>query len=203
MGGFGSRPFHVFVLLCIRKDYGPRVPGVFGRAVVVEKNMLWYNTFMGKQRRSKEFKNNSQVIDMEEARRQRLEKRRAEKAKEEEKARYAASQKTRGKMAIRRSRNRRRLMIGIVVVCVIIAVGASVINVISLKKEQHDIMKQAEELKLEKQQLEKELANINDTENLEEQARNQLRLIKPGELLYMFPEEITESRTNQQNTQEE
>ena len=151
---------------------------------------------MSRKRRSKEFKNNSQVISMEEARTQRLEKRRAERKKTEERSAAAARQKTRGKMAIRRSRNRRRFVVGIVVVLIGVLIGFSLFNIISLKTEQHDVMKQKEELQKEKEQLEKELENINDISNLEEQARDQLRLIKKGELIYVFPEEITENDEN-------
>ena len=133
---------------------------------------------------------------MEEARKQRLEKRRAERKKTEERSAAAARQKTRGKMAIRRSRNRRRFVVGIVVVLIGVLIGFSLFNIISLKKEQHDVMKQKEELQKEKEQLEKELYNINDITNLEEQARDQLRLIKKGELIYVFPEEITENDEN-------
>ena len=38
----------------------------------------------------------------------------------------------------------------------------------------------------------KELENAETPENIEAQARQQLRLIKPGEVLYMFPSEITD-----------
>ena len=81
---------------------------------------------------------------MEEARKQRLEKRRAERKKTEERSAAAARQKTRGKMAIRRSRNRRRFVVGIVVVLIGVLIGFSLFNIISLKKEQHDVMKQKE-----------------------------------------------------------
>ena len=191
LGGIGSRPFLVPVLLLLWQDFVPWDIGVFHGAFVVEKNMLWYNCPMGKKRRSKEFKNNSQVIDMEEARRQRLEKRRAEREKEELKAKESARQKTRGKMAIRRSRNRRRALIGIVVVLIGVAIAFTVIHIASLKKEQSDVKAQKEELEKEKQQLMKELEDIGDLQNLEEQARDQLRLIKKGETIYIFPEEIT------------
>lgn len=96
-------------------------------------------------------------------------------------------------MAIRRSRNRRRLGVVIVVVAVIAALAFGVLSVITLKKEQHDMRQQAEELEAEKAQLEKDLSQINDPANLEEQARDQLRLIKEGEFLYVFPDEITNS----------
>ena len=164
--------------------------------------MLCYNQDMGKRRRSKEFKNNSQVIDMEQARRQRLEKRRAEREKEEAKAKESARQKTRGKMAIRRNRNRRRLMIGIVVMVIIGLISFTVINIISLKKEQHDMKEQKQELQDEKEQLEKELEQANDLKNLEEQARDQLRLIKPGETIYIFPDDITKPDKDAEDTEE-
>ena len=156
---------------------------------------------MGRKRRSREFKNNSQVIDIDQARKERLEKRRAEKAKEEEKIRYAASQNTRGKMAIRRSRRRRRLVIGLIVVGIIGAITFSLLNVISLKKEQRSMREQQEALQKEKAQLEKELSEINNPENIEEQAREQLRLIKKGEYLYVFPEDMNEDEESSEDKQ--
>lgn len=169
----------------------------------MEKNMLWYNQFMGKKRRSREFKNNSQVIDMDEARKKRLAKRREEKEREEERARRHARQSTAGKMAIRRQKTRRKILIGFIVVCIIGVMSLSLINIVSMKKEQHDVLTQQEQLKKEKSSLEKELENINDPENLEEQARNQLRLIKPGETLYMFPDEITEKESSTDNEEDQ
>lgn len=156
---------------------------------------------MSKRRRSKEFKNNSQVIDMEEARKQRLAKRRAEREKEEAKAKHAARQKTRGKMAIRRNRNRRRLMIGLIVVLIGGLILLSLLNIISLKKEQHDVKAQREAYEEEKESLTKELEKTNDLSNIEEQARDQLRLIKKGETIYIFPDEITEE--TEETTEEE
>ena len=157
---------------------------------------------MRRKRRSREFKNNSQVIDIDKARKERLEKRQAEKAKEEEKIRYAASQNTRGKMAIRRSQRRRRLLIGIIVVCIIGVVAFSILNVVSLKKEQKNMREQQEALQKEKAQLEKELSEINDPENIENQAREQLRLIKKGEYLYVFPEDMNENEDSTEDKAE-
>ena len=145
---------------------------------------------MRKKRRSREFKKNSQVIDIEQARKQRLDRKAAEKKREEERIRYAASQNTRGKMAIRRSRMRRRALMALLVVAIIGVLVFSVWSIVSLKKEQQDMRDQLDALEKEKAQLEKELSHINDPENLEEQARDQLRLIKKGERLYIFPEEI-------------
>lgn len=93
-------------------------------------------------------------------------------------------------------------MIGIVVMIIIALISFTVINIISLKKEQHDIKEQRKELQEEKEQLEKELEQAGDLKNLEEQARDQLRLIKPGEIIYIFPDEITESGGETQETEE-
>ena len=184
---------HVSLLLRLGKAVRPCRTGIFHGSFVVEKNVLCYNQNMGKNRRSKEFKNNSQVIDMEQARKQRLEKRRAERAKEEAKAKAAARQNTRGKMAIRKNRARRRIMIGLVIVLILGLFSFSIFNIFSLKREQHDAEAQKRELIEEKEQLEKELDEVNDLSNVEEQARDQLRLIKPGETIFLFPDSITNS----------
>ena len=147
---------------------------------------------MGKNRRSKEFKNNSQVIDMEEARARRQQKRRAEKEKKEEKELRAKQQNTRGKRAIRRSKTRRKIITGITIAIIVLLVFLLVFNIISLKKEQYDTKKEQLALKQQKAELQKELENAETPENIEAQARQQLRLIKPGEVLYMFPSEITD-----------
>ena len=52
------------------------------------------------------------------------------------------------------------------------------------------------------QQLEKELEQANDLNNLEEQARDQLRLIKPGETIYIFPDDITKPDKDAEDTEE-
>ena len=168
----------------------------------MEKNLL-YNMAMGKQRRrSTEFKNNSQVIDIEEARKKRQRKRAAEREKEERKIRYEASQQTRGKRAIRKQRFRRMIMIVIIAVCIIGMIFLAVLNVISLKKEEYEVKKQTEALQQQKKELEQQLENISDPVNLEQQARDQLRLIKPGEVLYMFPEEITNKNSDEEEQKE-
>jgi len=106
-------------------------------------------------------------------------------------------------MAIRRSQRRRRILIGLVVVGVIGAIVFFSLNIISLINERQTMKEQNEALLKEKAQLEKELSEINDPENIEEQARDQLRLIKKGEYMYRFPEEITESDKTDETKEEE
>ena len=106
-------------------------------------------------------------------------------------------------MAIRRNRIRRRLLTALVVVSIAGVVVFSVLNVVSLKKEQKDMREQQEALEKEKAQLEQELKEINDPENLEAQAREQLKLIKKGEKIYIFPEEIVDAGEEAANEAEE
>lgn len=87
------------------------------------------------------------------------------------------------------------MLIGLIVVCIIAVIVLSLGNVIKLKKEYREVQQQQEQLLKDKKELETTLDNISDPENIEEQARNQLRMIKPGEVLYMFPDEITENDT--------
>ena len=157
---------------------------------------------MGKNRRSKEYKNNSQIIDMEEARKQRLEKRRAEREKKEEKTHRAKAQNTRGKRAIRKSKNRRRIMMASFIAAIFALLFIIVFNIVSLKKEQHEVKLEKEALEREKAQLSKELEQIDQPENIEQQARDQLRLVKPGETLYLFPDEMTEDNKTKETTEE-
>ena len=84
-------------------------------------------------------------------------------------------------------------MIGLVIVLILGLFSFSIVNIFSLKREQHDAEAQKRELIEEKEQLEKELDEVNDLSNVEEQARDQLRLIKPGETIFLFPDSITNS----------
>ena len=176
------------------KAVRPCRTGIFhGLSLLWKKNVLCYNQNMGKNRRSKEFKNNSQVIDMEEARARRQQKRRAEKEKKEEKELRAKQQNTRGKRAIRRSKTRRKIITGITIAIIALLVFLLVFNIISLKKEQYDTKKEQQALKQQKAELQKELENAETPENIEAQARQQLRLIKPGrDTRDMFPSQITD-----------
>ncbi len=76
-----------------------------------------------------------------------------------------------------------------VIVTVLIAVvGVSVKNIFSLRLEQKELQAANSQLTAEKASLKDELKNVNDEEYIEEQARIQLKLIKPGEVLYILNE---------------
>lgn len=136
---------------------------------------------MAKRRRSREFKDN-RVIDIETARAERRERRRlaAESRLEKKLPRHKPSQRH-----IIRSL-RRRLIYGTIIIAIGIIIGAAVYNIISLKAEQADAMKKLSSLEAEKKALEEELSIVDSKEYIEQQAREQLKMILPGETLYVL-----------------
>ena len=148
-----------------------------------------------RKRRSKQFRDSSKVIDMEQARQERQRRRQSQTTEEEERQAEASPQSSARhvsrKMMLRRRKERRRW--AIIGVCALIALMfvVSVGHIIVLKHDLHQARKQQEEYKKEKDQLEKDMAELNDLDYLEEQARDQMRLVKPGETLYIFPEDMT------------
>lgn len=74
----------------------------------------------------------------------------------------------------------------VIVVVMIAVVGVSVRNIFSLRAEQSKLQTANSQLTAEKASLKDELKNVNDYDYIEEQARIQLKLIKPGEVLYIL-----------------
>lgn len=94
----------------------------------------------------------------------------------------------RRKQRIKRINNLRMGIFAVVVILAIV-VGMSVKNVLELSFEQHQLKKENADLKEQKATLEKEFANINDKNYIEKQARKQLNMVKPGEIVYIIEEE--------------
>lgn len=80
-----------------------------------------------------------------------------------------------------------------IIFILVIMVGVSVKNVISLRIEQSQLKNQNVELKQQKAKLKEEFESVNDLNYIEEQARIQLKLIKPGETLYILNDEKGDS----------
>ncbi|MGF6376374.1 cell division protein DivIC [Clostridiales Family XIII bacterium PM5-7] len=85
--------------------------------------------------------------------------------------------------------NKVRIVLTIVGILLVVFLGLSIKNIFDLRAEQAQLKKENEMLTSEKKDLKQELKNVNDLEYIEEQARMQLKLIMPGEILYILEEE--------------
>ncbi len=82
--------------------------------------------------------------------------------------------------------NRRNLIIAAVV---LLLLAASVRNIVKLELENRRLKNKQKELIEQRKELKIELRNVNSKEYIEEQARKQLRLVDPDEILFVFPNE--------------
>jgi len=89
--------------------------------------------------------------------------------------------------------NRGRLALTVIVIFLIAGLGMSVKNIFDLRAEQKALTDENKALAVEKESLQEELENINDYDYIEEQARIQLKLIKPGEILYILEDNKEDS----------
>ena len=142
--------------------------------------------FKRKIRRSREFNKNNKVIDFEEAREARKKKREevarerqaSKREKREEPSRRTISQK-----------NRARNFFAALMIIVVAVIGFSVFNIISVNQQLAEAIAEKDRLTDEKESLESELENVDNQEYVEQQARILLKMIKPGEIYYVVPEE--------------
>lgn len=144
---------------------------------------------MKKKRRSREFKNNSRVISMETARRERQEKRQEQQEEEERKQTQSDERRLKRKRALKRKQSTRRLVTAGIALGLIVLLGFSLVGIVKLKTKEHEMLSQQKQLEQEKKALEKELKDTNDKETLEDEARSKLKLIKPGETIYIPEDE--------------
>ena len=109
-------------------------------------------------------------------------RKRAKRAKQREKRRaaLAAGKKPRRKV------NKLTLIILLVVGIVIFA---SVRNILRLRSENASLQKKNEKLTERRDELKEELKNVNSREYIEKRAREQLRLVNPDEIIFVFPDE--------------
>lgn len=95
--------------------------------------------------------------------------------------------------------NKVRIVVTVIVVVLIAVVGVSIKNVFDLRAEQDELRAKNKQLASEKASLKDELKNVNDYDYIEEQARIQLKLIRPGEILYVLDDEGTETNGKDDN----
>ena len=139
---------------------------------------------MGKSRsRSRDFHRNNEVIDFNQAREKRR-RARAEKAERVYQARKEAPSQRKS------AKKRRRLLIyAAVVVFVVAAISVSAVEIISLEKEKAQLATEQAELKKELEAAKDELANTDDPDYIEQQVREKLNMVYPGEIIYVSPDE--------------
>ena len=77
----------------------------------------------------------------------------------------------------------------IIAAVVLLLLAASVRNIVKLELENRRLKNKQKELIEQRKELKIELRNVNSKEYIEEQARKQLRLVDPDEILFVFPNE--------------
>ncbi len=82
----------------------------------------------------------------------------------------------------------RQLIILVVIGAFLLAVGYSVHTIWRLKAEQKALLATQQELEQRKADLEQELENVEDLDYIEQQARERLHMVLPGEILYILPD---------------
>lgn len=98
------------------------------------------------------------------------------------------TQDDRKKKRVSARKRRRRLIYLAVVTAALLLVFFTVQNIIGLKMEERELLQEQRELEARKAELEEELTRVDETDYIEQQAREQLHMIKPGEILYLLPE---------------
>lgn len=135
-----------------------------------------------KRIKNKEFRNKNKRIELKKARYERRQQMMEERRKKTERGEPVSERKV-----SMRSRRKFAVILGIIIVMLI---GSwYVFKIYSLNKEYQETLAEKKNLEAEKQRLEEELENINTPEYIEQQARQQLKMIKPGEVMYILPQE--------------
>ena len=96
----------------------------------------------------------------------------------------------RRKAKIARRKVRRKILL--VILMIALFAGLATMcgrDIIRLKAENRALKKRQQELEAERDKLRQEVQSAGDREDVQDQARKQLRLLNPGELLFTFDEE--------------
>ena len=141
--------------------------------------------FKRKPSRSRQYRRDHQVIDLEEARRERIKRREERAQKEEEKRRREEERRLSARQ--RRQRRNRALIYFFGILVIVVILVASAWKIFSLEAQKSKLEAENKQLLEQRDDLQNELENVNDPEYVEHQAREQLSLIMPGETLYILP----------------
>ena len=86
----------------------------------------------------------------------------------------------------KRKRRSKRLAVVAVIVAFILIFTMCGREIIRLKAENYSLKRQQAELKEERDRLTEELGKVKDKDYIKDQARKQLRLLDPGEIMFIF-----------------
>ena len=92
---------------------------------------------------------------------------------------------------VRRSQLIKRKTVTLIIFLIVFALLATMCgkDIVRLKAENIALKKQQAELEKQRDELKEELKNVDNQEYIREQARKQLRLLNPGEILFIFDDE--------------
>ena len=101
-------------------------------------------------------------------------------------------------------RARKRKMITLIVIIVVFTMLGTMCgkDIVRLKAENRALRRQQIALEEQRDELQKELKNANNQEYIREQAKKQLRLLNPGEILFTFDEEEEEEKAEETKNEE-
>lgn len=94
-----------------------------------------------------------------------------------------------------------RIVLIVLILIIVFTVAMSIRTIVKLKAEQAELKKQNLALRKQKAELQNEFRNVNNRNYIEEQARIQLNMIKPGEVLYILKDDAKKSKTAGQDQQ--
>ena len=140
---------------------------------------------MARKRRSRQFKRSSRVIDMDEARKERQERREQIQAEELREKTASDERRLKRRRALRRKQSRHRMIVIGVTIGLVVMLAFSVVNIIKLKGEEREALQKQEQLKEKQAQMQEEIKDVGNEENIEDLAREKLKLTKPGEIIYI------------------
>ena len=83
------------------------------------------------------------------------------------------------------TRKKRRTTIMIILIFAVLLTMCSR-EIVKLKAQNYELQKQHAQLEQERDRLTKELGRVGDKEYIKEQARKQLKLLDPGEIMFVF-----------------
>ena len=141
--------------------------------------------FRRKIRRSREWKKNNPAFDFDRAREARKKNREALISPQIERA----EKKKKPSRRWRIKKSRKRNFYSALMLFIIAVIGVSVFNIMSVNSQLAEAVAGRESLVDEKDRLTQELQNVDNTEYIEQQARMMLKMIKPGEIYYVVPED--------------